>query len=146
VSDLFREEALAELRGRGGPGDVLRAGPSWLAWSLAALLVLVALGAAAALTIDVREEAHGTATVATDGQSVRAVLPLAFRGEVRPGSMIHLEFDDTFRATRVTSVQVKPAGLVVRTRLVSRLPDGVGRTGRASVNVGSETLVDLLRG
>ena len=146
MSDLFREEALAELRSRGGPGDVLRAGPGWLVWSLAALLVLVVLGAAAGLTIHVREEARGTATVAADGRSVRAVLPLTFRGDVRPGSTIHLAFDDTRRAARVTSVQVAPAGLVVRTHLVSRLPDGVRRTGHASVNVGSETLFDLLRG
>jgi hypothetical protein len=146
VSDIFREEALAELRSRGGPGDVLRAGPSWLVWSLAALLVLVALGAVAALTIPIREEAHGTATVATDGRSVRAVLPLAFRGKVRPRATIHVEFDDTLRAARVTSVQVAPAGLVARARLVSQVPDGVSRTGSASVDVGSETLVDLLRG
>jgi len=146
VSDIFREEALEELRSRGGPGDVLRAGPSWLVWSLAALLVLVALGAVAALTIHIREQARGTATVATDGRSVRAVLPLAFRGDVRPGATIHLEFDDLRRAARVTSVQVAPAGLVVRTSLVSRLPDRVRRTGHASVNVGSETLFDLVRG
>jgi hypothetical protein len=146
VSDLFREEALQELRGRGGPGDVLRAGPSWLVWSLAALLVLVALGAVAALTVQVREQAHGTATVEADGRSVRTVLPVAFRGDVRPGATIHLEFDDLRRTGRVRSVQVEPAGLVVRARLASRLPEGVRRTGHASVNVGSETLFDLVRG
>jgi hypothetical protein len=146
VSDIFREEALAELRSRGGPGDVLRAGPRWLQWSFALLLVLVALGTAAALTIHVSEKARGTAAVEGDGRSVRAVLPLAFRGDVRPGTVIRLEFDDTHRTARVTSVQVAPGGLVARTRLVSVLPDQVPRTGRASVQVGSETLFDLLRG
>jgi hypothetical protein len=146
VSDIFREEALAELRNRGGPGDVLRAGPRWLQWSFALLLVLVALGTAAALTIHVGEEARGTAAVEGDGRSVRAVLPLAFRGDVRPGAVIRLDFDDTHRTARVTSLQAAPGGLVARTRLVSVLPDHVPRTGRASVQVGSETLFDLLRG
>ena len=146
MSDIFREEALAELRSRGGPGDVLRAGPRWLAWSFALLLVLVALGAAAALTIDVSEEARGTAALESDRRSVRAVLPLAFRGDVRTGAVIRLDFGDTHRTARLTSVQVAPDGLVARTRLVSALPDQVPRTGRASVQVGSETLFNLLRG
>jgi hypothetical protein len=146
VSDIFREEALAELRSRGGPGDVLRAGPRWVGWSFVLLLVLVALGTAAALTIHVSEEARGTAAVESDGRSVRAVLPLAFRADVRPGTVIRLNFDDMHRTARVTSAQVAPGGLVVRTRLVSVLPDEVPRTGRASVDVGSETLFDLLRG
>ena len=146
MSDIFREEALAELRSGGGPGDVLRAGPNWLVWGFAGLLVLVALGVAAALTIHVREEARGTATIGTDGRSVRAVLPLAFRGDVRPGATIRLDFGDTRRTARVTKVQVAPVGLVARTRLLSRLPDQDPRTGRAAVNVGSETLFDLLGG
>jgi hypothetical protein len=146
VSDIFREEALAELRNRGGSGDVLRAGPRWLVWSFALLLVLVALGAAAALTIHVREEAGGTAVVSTDGRSVRAVLPLGFRGDVRPGATIRLDFGDTRRTARVTRVDIAPDGLVARTRLVSPLPDQVPRTGRASVRIGNETLFDLLRG
>jgi hypothetical protein len=146
VSDLFREEALAELRSRGGPGDVLRAGPRWLVWSFALLLMLVALGAAAALTIHVGEEARGTATVDTDGRAVRAVLPLAFRGDVRQGATIRLDFGSTRRIARVTTVQPGPGGLVVRTSLVERLSDDVPRTGRASVEVGSETVFDLVRG
>ena len=146
MSDIFREEALAELRSRGGPGDVLRAGPTWLAWGLAVLLVLLALGVAGSFTIHVREEARGTATVDADGRSVRAVLPLAFRGKVRPGATIRLGFGDTRRSARVSTVHVAPAGLVARTSLVSRLPDDVPRTGRASLHVGSETLFDLLRG
>ena len=146
MSDIFREEALAELRSRGGPGGVLRAGPGWLQWSFALLLVLVALGTAAAVTIQISEEARGTAAVEIDGRSVRAELPLAFRGKVRPGARMRLAFDDTDRTARVTSVRVTPDGLVVRARLVSRLPDGVSRRGRASVDVGSETLFELLRG
>jgi hypothetical protein len=146
VSDIFREEALAELRNRGGSGDVLRAGPRWLVSSFALLIVLVALGAAAALTIHVREEAGGTAVVGTDGRSVRAVLPLGFRGDVRPGATIRLDFGDTRRTARVTRVDIAPGGLVARTRLVSPLPDEVSRTGRASVRIGSETLFDLMRG
>jgi hypothetical protein len=98
------------------------------------------------LTIHVREEARGTATIGTDGRSVRAVLPLAFRGDVRPGATIRLDFGDTRRTARVTKVQVAPVGLVARTRLLSRLPDQDPRTGRAAVNVGSETLFDLLGG
>jgi hypothetical protein len=146
VSDIFREEALAEVRSRGGPGDVLRAGPRWVVWSFALLLVLVGLGAAAILTIHVTKEARGTAAVASDGRSARAVLPLALRGEVRPGATIHLELGDTRRTAQVTRVEVTPDGLVARTRLASRLPDDAPHTGRASVDVGSETLFDLLRG
>jgi hypothetical protein len=146
VSDIFREEALAELRTRGGPGDVLRAGPTWLVWGFVALLVLIAVGAAAALTIHVPEEAHGTAVAGSGGRSVRAVLPLAFRGEVRRGSTIRLDFAGTRRTARVTKVRVAPRGLVARTLLRSRLPDQVPRTGRASVHIGSQTLFDLLRG
>jgi hypothetical protein len=146
MSDIFREEALAELRSRGGPGDVLRAGPRWLVWSFAALFALVALGAAAALTIHVREAARGSASIGTDGRSVRAVLPLAFRGAVRPGATIQLDFGDTRRTARVMRVHVGAGGIVARTRLVSRLPNQVPRTGRASVPVGHETLFDLLRG
>jgi hypothetical protein len=146
VSDIFREEALAEVRSRGGPGDVLRAGPRWVVWSFALLLVLVGLGAAAILTIHVTKEARGTAAVASDGRSARAVLPLALRGEVRPGATIHLELGDMRRTAQVTRVEVTPDGLVARTRLASRLPDDAPHTGRASVDVGSETLFDLLRG
>jgi hypothetical protein len=146
VSDIFREEALAEVRSRGGPGDVLRAGPRWVVWSFALLLVLVGLGAAAILTIHVTKEARGTAAVASDGRSARAVLPLALRGEVRPGATIHLELGDTRRTAQVTRVEVTPDGLVARTRLASRLPDDAPHTGRVSVDVGSETLFDLLRG
>jgi hypothetical protein len=126
VSDIFREEALAELRSRGGPGDVLRAGPSWLAWSFALLLVLV--------------------TLESDGRSVRAVLPLALQGDVRPGATIRLDFAGTRRTARITRVKVAPDGLTARTRLVSPLPDQVPRSGRASVKVGSDTLFDLLGG
>lgn len=146
MSDIFREEALAELRSRGGPGDVLRVSPRWLGWSFALLLVLVTLGAAAALTIHVREEARGTASLGVDGRSLRAVLPLAFRGEVRPGAVIRVDFGGTRRTARLTIVQVAPGGLVARARLGSRLPDEVPRVGRASVRIGSETLFDLLRG
>jgi hypothetical protein len=146
VSDIFREEALAELHSRGGPGDVLRAGPHWLAWSLALLLVLVGLGAAAVFTIPIREEAHGTALVGSDGRSVRVVLPLVFRGDVQPGVTMRLEFGATQRTTRITSVRARPEGFVAESRLARRLPDGVPRTGRASARVGSGTLFDLLRG
>lgn len=146
MSDIFREEALAELRSRGGPGDVLRVAPRWLVWSFALLLVLVGVGAAAVFTIPVREEAEGTAVVGSDGRSVKAVLPLAFRGDVQRGMTMRLEFGATRRTARITSVRVRPAGLVAESRLVSRLPDTVPRTGRASARVGSGTLFDLLRG
>jgi hypothetical protein len=146
LSDIFREEALAELHSRGGPGDVLRAGPRWLAWGFGLLLVLIGLGVGAALTIHVREEARGAAVIGDDGRSVKVVLPLAFRGEIRRGATLRLDFGATRRTARVSSVAVAPAGLVARTRLVSPLPDQVPRTGRGSVRVGSETLFDLLRG
>ena len=146
MSDIFREEALAQLRSRGGPGDVLRAGPRWLVWSFVLLLALVGLGAAAAFTIHIREEAHGPAVVASDGRSARAVLPLAFRGDVQPGMTIRLEFGATRRTARIASVQFRPDGLVARSRLASPLRDTVPRTGRASARVGSKTLFDLLRG
>jgi len=146
VSDIFREEALAELRGRGGPGDVLRAGPRWLVWSFAALLALVAVGVAAAVTIHISEYARGRAIVGADGRSVTAVLPLAFRGEVRPGSTVRLDFHDVRRTARITTIHLGPGGLVARTRLVTPLSDDVPRTGRASVRVGTETLFQLLRG
>jgi hypothetical protein len=146
VSDIFREEALAELHSRGGPGDVLRAGPRWIVWAFALLLVLVGVGAAAAFTIPVREEAHGTAVVGSDGRSVKAVLPLALRGDVQRGMTMRLEFGATRRTARITSVRVRPDGLVAESRLVSRLPDAVPRTGRASARVGSGTFFDLLRG
>ena len=146
MSEIFREEALAELRSRGGPGDVLRVAPRWLVWSFALLLVLVGVGAAAAFTIHVREEAHGTALLGSDGRSVRAVLPLAFRGDVQPGTTMHLEFGVMRRTARITTVQVRPEGLVAWSRLVSRLPNTMPRTGRASARVGSGTFFDLLRG
>lgn len=146
MSDIFREEALAELRSRGGPGDVLRVAPRWLVWSFALLLVLVGVGVAAAFTIHVREEAHGTALLGSDGRSVRAVLPLAFRGDVQPETTMRLQFGATRRTARITSVRVRPDGLVAESRLVSRLPDTVPRTGRASARVGSRTFFDLLRG
>jgi hypothetical protein len=146
VSDIFREEALAELHSRGGPGDVLRAGPRWIVWAFALLLVLVGVGAAAVFTIPVRKEAHGTAVVGSDGRSVKAVLPLAFRGEVQRGMTMRVEFGAKRRTARITSVRVRPAGLVAASRLVSRLPDTVPRTGRASARVGSGTFFDLLRG
>jgi hypothetical protein len=146
VSDIFREEALAELRSRGGPGDVLRVAPRWLVWSFALLLVLVGVGAAAIFTIPVREEAHGTALLGSDGRSVRVVLPLAFRGDVQPGTRLHLEFGVMRRTARITAVRVRPEELVARTRLASRLPKTMPRTGRASARVGGETLFDLLGG
>jgi hypothetical protein len=146
VSDIFREEALAELRSRGGPGDVLRVAPRWLIWSFALLLVLIGLGAAATLTIHVREEARGTAVIGEDGRSVKVVLPLAFRGDIRRGTTMRLQFGATRRTARVTSVRVAPGGLATRARLVSPLPDQSPRTGRAWARVGSETLFDLLRG
>jgi hypothetical protein len=146
VSDIFREEALAELRSRGGPGDVLRVAPRWLAWSVALLLVLVGVGAAAVLTIHVREEAHGTAVIGEDGRSVEVVLPLAFRGEIRRGTTMRLEFAATRRTARVTSARVEPDGLVTQARLASPLPNGSPRNGRAWARVGSQTLFDLLRG
>lgn len=146
MSDIFREEALAELRSRGGPGNVLRAGPRWLVWSFVLLLVLIGLGAAAALTIHVREEARGTAVIGEDGRSVKVVLPLAFRGDIRRGARLRLDFGATRRTARVASVHVASGGLVARTRLASRLPDRVPHTGGGSVRVGSETLFDLLRG
>jgi hypothetical protein len=144
VSDIFREEALAELRGRGGPGDVLRAGPRWLVWSFAALLVLVAVGAAAAVTIHIPEHARGPAVA--DGRLVTAVLPLAFRGEVRPGSTIRFDFHGVRRSGQVATVELTPDGLVARTPLARPLAGRAPRAGRASVRVGSETLFDLLRG
>ncbi|MDQ3875105.1 MAG: hypothetical protein M3322_06065, partial [Actinomycetota bacterium] len=107
MRDIFREEALAQLRSRGGPGEVLRAGPRWLIWSFPLLLALVGLGAAAAFTIHVGEEARGAAMVSSDGQSVRAVLPLAFRGDVEPGMTIRLEFGATRRTARIASVQAE---------------------------------------
>jgi hypothetical protein len=146
MSNIFREEALAELRSRGGPGDVLRVAPRWLVWSFALLLVLVGVGAAAVFTIPVREEAHGTAHVGSDGRSIRAVLPLAFRGDVRHGTTLHLEFGVARRTARITKLRVRPDGLLVRSRLTSRLPDTIPRTGRASARVGGETLFDLLGG
>jgi hypothetical protein len=146
VSDIFREEALEELRSRGGPGDVLRVAPRWLVWSLALLLVLVGAGAAALFTIHVREQAHGTAHVGSDRRSIRVVLPLVFRGDVQPGTSMQLEFGATRRTARITSVRVRPEGLVAESRLASRLPNTMPRTGRASARVGSETLFDLLGG
>jgi len=146
VSDLFREEALAELRSRGGPGAVLRMGPRWLVWSFALLLVLVGLGAAAVFTIPVREEAHGPARVGADGRSIRIVLPLAFRGDVQRGTTMHLEFGVVRRTARIKTVRVRPEGLVARSRLAAPLPNTLPRTGRASARLGSETLFDLLAG
>ena len=146
MSDIFREEALAELRSRGGPGDVLRVAPRWLVWSFALLLVLVGVGAAAVFTIHVREEAHGTARLLADGRSIRAVLPLAFRGDVQPGTTMHLEFGVMRRTARITTVSVRPEGLVARSRLASRLPSTMPRAGRASAPVGSKSLFDLLGG
>jgi hypothetical protein len=146
VSHLFREEALAELRSRGGPGAVLRVGPRWLVGSFALLLVLVGVGAAAAFTIDIREEAHGPVRVGHDGRSVRVVLPLAFRGDVQHGRTMHVEFGAVRRTARITTVRVRPEGLVARSRLAARLPNTTPRPGRASVRLGSETLFDLLAG
>jgi hypothetical protein len=146
VSDLFREEALAELRSRGGPGAVLRVGPRWLVWSFALLLVLVGLGAAAIFTIQVREEAHGPARVGPDGRSVRVVLPLAFRGDVQRGTTMQLEFGIVHRTAHITTVRVRPEGLVARSRLASRLPSTMPHTGRASARLRNETLFDLLGG
>jgi hypothetical protein len=146
VSDIFREEALAELRSRAAPGDVLRVAPRWLVWSFALLLVLVGAGAAAVFTIHVREEARGTALLGADGRSIRVVLPLAFRRDVRPGTTMHLEFGLMRRTARIMTVRVRPEGLVTWSRLGSRLPKTTPRTGRASARVGGETLFDLLGG
>ena len=146
MSDIFREEALAELHSRGGPGDVLRVAPRWLGWSFALLLVLVGVGAAAVFTIHVREEAQGTAFVGSDGRSVRVVLPLAFRGDVQPGTTMHLEFGVMRRTARITTVRVRPEGLVARSRLVSPLPSATPRTGRASARIDRKTLFDFLGG
>jgi hypothetical protein len=146
VSDIFREEALAELRSRGGPGDVLRVAPRWLVWSFALLLVLVGVGVAAVFTIHLREEAHGTALLGSDGRSIRVVLPLAFRGDVQPGTTMHLEFGVMRQTARIATVRVRPEGLVARSRLASRLPNTMPRTGRASTRVASETLFDFLDG
>jgi hypothetical protein len=146
VSEIFREEALAELRSRSGPGDVLRVAPGWLVWSFALLLVLVGVGAAAVFTIHVREEAHGTAHLGSDGRSIRVVLPLAFHGDVQLGTTMHLKFGVMRRTARITGVRVRPEELVAQSRLASRLPNTMPRTGRASVRAGSETLFDLLGG
>jgi hypothetical protein len=93
-----------------------------------------------------REEAHGTALLGSDGRSIRVVLPLAFRGDVQLGTTMHLEFGVMRRTARITTVRVRPEGLVARSRLASRLPSTVPRTGRASARAGSETLFDLLGG
>jgi hypothetical protein len=146
IEQLFREEALAELRSRGGPGDVLRVVPRWLVWGFALLLVLVGVGAAAAFTIHVREEAHGTALLGSDGRSVSAILPLGFRGDVQPGTTMRLQFGATRLTARITTVRVRPEGLVAESRLVSPLPDTVPRIGSASARVDSGTLFDLLGG
>jgi hypothetical protein len=108
--------------------------------------VLVGASAAAFFTIPVREEAHGTAHVGSDGWTVRVVLPRAFRGDVQPGTTLHLEFGVIRRTVRIMTVRVQPDGLVARSRLASRLPNTMPRTGRASARVGSETLFDLLGG
>ena len=146
MSDLFREEALAELRGRGGPGDVLRVAPRWLVWSVALLLVLVGVGAAALFTIHVGKEAHGAAHVGSDGRSIRVVLPLVFRGDVQPGTTMQLEFGAMRRTARIATVRVRPEGLVAESRVALRVPNAMPRTGRASARVGSETLFELLGG
>jgi hypothetical protein len=146
VSDIFRGEALAELSSRGGPGDVLRVGPRWLVWGFALLLVLFGVGAAAAFTIHVPEEAHGTALLGSDGRSVSAVLPLAFRGDVQTDSTMQLQFGDTRLTARITTVRVRAGRLVAESRLISPLPDTVPRTGSASTRIGSRTLFDLLGG
>jgi hypothetical protein len=146
MSDIFREEALAELSNRGGPGDVSRVTPRWLVWAFALLLVLVGVGTAAALMINVPEEAHGTAVLGSDGLSVRAVLPIAFRGDVRPDSTMQLRFGDTSLTVRIMTVRVRAERLVAEGRLVAPLADTVPRIGSASVRVDTGTLVDLLGG
>jgi hypothetical protein len=146
VNDIFREEALAELSSRGGPGDVLRVGPRWLVWGFALLLVLGGVGAAAAFTIHLPEEAHGTALLDSDGRSVRAVLPLAFRDDVQTDSTMQLQFGDTRLTARITTVRVRGERLVAKSRLASPLPDTVPRTGSASARIDNETLFDLLAG
>lgn len=146
MSDIFREEALAELSSRGGPGDVLRVGPRWLVWGFVLLLVLFGVGAAAAFTIHVPEEAHGTALLGSDGRSVSAVLPLAFRGDVQTDSTMQLQFGDTRLTARITTVRVRAGRLVAESRLISPLPDTVPRTGSATTRIGSMTLFDLLGG
>jgi hypothetical protein len=146
VSDIFREEALAELSSRGGPGDVLRVGPRWLVWGFVLLLVLFGVGAAAAFTIHVPEEAHGTALLGSNGRSVSAVLPLAFRGDVQTDSTMQLQFGDTRLTARITTVRVRAGRLVAESRLISPLPDTVPRTGSATTRIGSMTLFDLLGG
>jgi hypothetical protein len=146
VSDIFREEALAELSSRGGPGDVLRVTPRWLVWGFALLLLLLGVGVAAAFTIHVPEEAHGTALLGSDGLSVRAVLPLAFRGDVRTDSAIELQFGDTRLTARITTVRVRAGRLVAESRLDAPLADTVPRTGSATARIDSRTLFDLLGG
>jgi hypothetical protein len=146
MSDIFRDEALAELSSRGGPGDVLRVAPRWLVWSFALLLVLVGLGAAVALTIHIPEEARGTAFLGSDGRSVKAILPLAFRGDVRADSTMQLQFGGTVLTARIADVRVDEERLVAEGRLVSPLPDAVPRTGSASTRIDSVTLFDLLGG
>jgi hypothetical protein len=146
VSDIFREEALAELSSRGGPGDVLRVSPRWLAWAFALLLLLVGVGTAAAFTIHVPDEAHGTALLDPDGGSVRAVLPLAFRHDVHTGTTMQLQFGDTRLTARITTVAVRAGRLVAQSRLVSPLPDTLPRTGTASARIDGGTLFDLLSG
>jgi hypothetical protein len=146
VSDIFREEALAELSSRGGPGDVLRVGPRWLVWGFGLLLVLFGVGAAAAFTIHVPEEAHGTALLGSDGRSVSVFLPLAFRGDVQTDSTMQLQFGDTRLTARITTVRVRAGRLVAESLLISPLPDTVPRTGSASTRIGNRTFFDLLGG
>jgi hypothetical protein len=146
VSNIFREEALAELRSRRRPGDVVRASPGWLLWSFALLLVLIGLGATAIFTIHLREEAHGHALVGKDGRSVKVVLPVAFGGDIRRGMTLRLQLGAAHRSAPITSVHVQAGGLVTRARLVPPLRDKSSRTGRGSVRLGSETFFDLLGG
>ena len=146
VSGIFREEALAELRNRDVPGDVLRATPRWLSWCLWLLFALCAAGLAAALTIRVPEHARGRALADGGGRSVTAVLPLAFRGQVEPGMTARVEFGQRGRTVSIVAVGSGQQGLLVRARLLTPLPADAPGAGRLAVRVRGHTIFELLSG
>jgi hypothetical protein len=146
VSGLFREEALAELRNRSRPGDVLRMAPRGLHWALWGLLALVAIGVAASLIVHVPEDARGAAIAGRDGRSVSASLPPGVRGQVEPGASAWVDIGALRRAATVVGVRFGAQGLVAQARLRTPLPASAARTGRLSVHVRGQTIFQLLAG
>jgi len=165
---IFRQEALEHRARHRGPGDIVRAAPSWTRSAYWALLALMAVGVVASVIVRVDRFAGGPVVVrggvaravvpAGAGVKVGAALALQITGRPRVALVVDAvgsETVDAEQATRALGLAGAPSGanlgsgrfVVVTAKVPAGSLDGL--RGNASIRAGSEpfivTLVPVLR-